>query len=107
MFGYLKASPTTHVLHYQNGRLRREGPGLTFLYFRPSSTIVAVPLESTGVPFVFNEITSDFQAVTLQGQLTYRVADPHRLAALLDYSLQSNGRYGSDDPDKLDERLVQ
>src|SRR5688572_22735694 len=107
LFGYLKASPTTFVLHYQDGKLRREGPGLAFLYVRPLSTIVAVPLESAGVPFVFNEITADFQAVTLQGQLTYRVADPHRVAGLLDFSIHPNGMHRSDDPDQLPERLVQ
>jgi regulator of protease activity HflC (stomatin/prohibitin superfamily) len=107
VLGYMKAAPTTYVLHYQRSRLRREGPGLTFLYFRPVSTIVAVPLASTGVPFVFNEITADFQAVTLQGQLTYRVADPRRLAALLDFSVGPHGRYLSDDPDKVAERLVE
>jgi regulator of protease activity HflC (stomatin/prohibitin superfamily) len=107
MFSYLKTTPTTYVLHYSAGRLRREGPGLAFLYFRPASTIVAVPLESAAVPFVFNEVTADFQAVTLQGQLTYRVADPHRVAGLLDFSIRRNGTYVSEDPDKLPERLVQ
>jgi len=107
MLGYLKAAPTTYVLHYHRGRLVREGPGLTFFYFRPATTIVAVPLASADVPFAFNEVTADFQAVTLRGQLTYRVADPRRLAALLDYSLAPGGGYTSDDPDKLSERLVQ
>ena len=46
MLGYLKAAPTTYVLHYHRGRLVREGPGLTFFYFRPATTIVAVPLAS-------------------------------------------------------------
>jgi SPFH domain / Band 7 family len=107
MLAYMKAAPTTYVLHYQRGRLRREGPGLSFVYLLPASTIVAVPLASSGVPFVFNEITADFQAVTLQGQLTYRVADPRRLAALLDFSVRPNGTYLSDDPDKVPERLVE
>ena len=107
MFAYIKAAPTTHILHYLNGKLRREGPGLSFLYFRPASTIVAVPLASAAVPFVFNEVTADFQTVTVQGQLTYRVADPHRISALLDFSIRPNGAYESDDPDKLDERLIQ
>jgi len=107
MLAYMKAAPTTYVLHYQRGRLRREGPGLTFVYLLPASTIVAVPLASSGVPFVFNEITADFQAVTLQGQLTYRVADPHRLASLLDFSVRPNGSYLSDDPEKVLERLVE
>ena len=45
--------------------------------------------------------------VTIQGQLTYRVADPRQLAALLDFSIRPNGKYRSDDPEKLPERLVQ
>jgi hypothetical protein len=107
MLAYMKAAPTTYILHYQRGRLRREGPGLTFVYLPPASTIVAVPLASSGVPFVFNEITADFQAVTLQGQLTYRVADPRRLASLLDFSVRANGSHLSDDPDKVPERLIE
>ena len=107
MLAYLKAAPTTYILHYQGNRLRREGPGLAFFYLRPVSTVVAVPLASTGVPFVFNETTADFQAVTVQGQLTYRVADPGRVAALLDFSVRPDGAYRTDDPDKLPERLVE
>ncbi|HEU5261946.1 MAG TPA: SPFH domain-containing protein [Gemmatimonadales bacterium] len=107
MFGYMKAPPTTYVLHYRRGKLRREGPGLAFFYFAPTSTIVTVPLASADLPFVFTEVTADFQTVTLQGQLTYRVADPKRLAGLLDFSIRPNGAYVSDDPTKLPERLVQ
>ena len=107
MFGYMKTAPTTYLLHFQNGRLRREGPGLAFWYFRPASTIVAVPLASRDVPFAFSEVTGDFQPVTLQGQLTYRVADPKRLAGLLDFSVRPTGQHLSDDPEKVAERLVQ
>ena len=107
MLAYAKNPPTTYVLHYQNGRLRREGPGLAFWYFRPSSTIVAIPLASCDVPFAFTEVTADFQQVTVQGQLTYRVTDPQRLASLLDFSVRTRGQYASDDPGKLPERLVQ
>jgi hypothetical protein len=59
------------------------------------------------VPFVINEVTADFQSVTIQGQLTYRVAEPRRLADLLDFSIRLGGQYVSDDPEKLPERLVQ
>ncbi|HET8834006.1 MAG TPA: SPFH domain-containing protein [Gemmatimonadales bacterium] len=107
MLAYMKASPTTYILHYRGGRLRREGPGLAFWYWRPDSTIVAVPMASRDVPFVFNEVTADFQAVTIQGQLTYRVAEPRRVAELLDFSIRSTGAYVSDDPEKVPERLVQ
>ena len=78
MFGirFMKASPTTYVLHYKHGRVRREGPGLSFFYYEPTSTLVAVPVASADVPFAFSETTADFQAITVQGQLTYRVAAP-------------------------------
>ena len=107
MLAYSKNAPTTYVLHYQNGKVRREGPGLAFWYFKPSSTIVAIPVSSRDVPFAFGEVTADFQSVTLQGQLTYRVAEPRRLAALLDFSVRATGQYRSDDPEKVPERLAQ
>jgi len=107
MIGYRKAAPTTYVMHYQNGRVVREGVGLAFLYYAPVSTVVEIPIASKDVPFAFNEMTADFQPVTVQGQLTYRIAEPKRAAALLDYSTRLVGVYASDDPEKLPERLVQ
>jgi hypothetical protein len=104
-FRYIKVPPTTFVMQFQGGRARREGTGLSFFYFAPSSTIVAVPVASTDVPFIFNEVTADFQAVTVQGHLTFRVADPRKLAALLDYSVAGGG-YATDDPDKLPLRIT-
>ena len=106
-FRYAKTAPTTYVLHYQGGQLRSEGAGLSFLYFAPVSTLVEVPLGSADLPFVFNETASDFQEVTIQGQLSYRVKDPKRLAGLLDFSVDARGEYISDDPELLQTRLVQ
>jgi len=108
MFGinYLKVPPTTHVLHFKRGQVVKSGAGLSFFYYSPTSVIVQVPLASTDVPFVFNEVTSDYQDATIQGQLTYRVVDPNRLAALLDFSIDFTGRYRSDDPTKLNDRLI-
>jgi hypothetical protein len=108
MFGirYLKSSPTTFVMHWKGGALKRSGPGLSFLYYAPTSTLVGVPIASTDIPFVFTLATADFQTVTVQGQLTYRIADPRKLAALLDYTIGADGKFASDDPQKLDERLV-
>lgn len=103
---YLKVAPTTYVLHFVGGRIRREGAGLSFFYFAPRGEIVLVPLESTDVPFVFNEVTADFQEVSIQGELTYRIVDPKRVASVLNYSIDNQGRYRSEDPSKLGDRLV-
>ena len=109
MFGirYLKTNPTQHVLHFQNGRLRHTGAGLAFFYYAPASSIVVIPISSTDVPFIFSEITADFQPVTIQGQLTYRINNPERIASLLDFTVSgAPNMYASDDPGKLPQRLV-
>src|SRR5207244_6076908 len=87
-------------------KLARDGAVLSFFYFAPSSTIVSVPVASANIPFVFNEPTADFQTLTVQGQLTYRIADPKRAAAMLDFTLDAKGKYVSDQYQKLPERLV-
>lgn len=106
-FRYLKSPPTRHVFLFKNGQAVRQGAGASFWYFAPTSSVVSVELGSVDVPFVFEEISADFQDLTIQGQLTYRVADPLKLIGLLNYTVDSNGRYTSDDPEKLNERLIQ
>jgi hypothetical protein len=108
MLGYrfIKTEPTKYVIQYRNGRARREGAGLAFWYFGPSSSIVVVPTASINEPFIFPEVTADFQEVTVQGQITYRVADPRRTATLLNFTLGPKGTYVSEDPQKLSQRLI-
>ncbi|OCJ00227.1 hypothetical protein A6U86_11435 [Rhizobium sp. AC27/96] len=108
MFGFrfIKAQPTQYVIQYRNGRPQREGAGLSFWYFAPSTSLVVVPTASVNEPFIFPEVTSDFQEVTVQGQITYRIADPKRTGELLDFSLNAKGVYGSEDPQKLSQRLI-
>src|SRR5690349_13628028 len=102
---FIKVQPTTYLLQYRGGRIVREGIGLSFFYYAPTTSIVAVPVASADVPLIFEETTADFQTVTIQGQVTYRVRDAKRLAALLNYTLNPNGQtYASDDPEKLSER---
>ena len=104
---YSKSPSTMYVMQFRNGRVKREGPGLSFFYFAPTSVIAMLPVSSVDVPFAFTEVSSDFQDVTVQGTMTYRVVKPLELATLLNYTVDRSGRYESDDPSKLGERLVQ
>ena len=106
MYSFIKGAPTDYMIHHQGGKVRRQGEGLAFFYYRPTSTIQRVPLASVDVPFVFTETTADFQTASVQGQLTYRVTEPEGLAALLDFSIDRRGFYRSDDPSLVPERLV-
>ncbi len=104
MFGikFIKAEPTTYLLQYKKGRIVQEGAGLSFFYYAPTSSLVSVPIGTNDVPFIFSEVTADFQEVTVQGQVTYRIAAPERVARLLNYTLDPSGRrYASEDPAKL------
>ena len=104
--GYFKGQPTEYVLKYAGGRVTAEGVGRAFFYTRYNTQIVAVPAASGDAPFVFNETTADFQTVTVQGNITYRVADPKRLAERLNFAIDpATRRYLSTDPDKLPARL--
>jgi len=104
---YIKVPPTTYLLQYRRGQLAREGPGLALFFYAPTTSLVAVPLASADVPFMFEERTADFQIVTIQGQVTYRVADPKRLANLMNFTLGADGAtFTSQDPTKLPQRVL-
>lgn len=106
MFAFTKFGPTDYVIHFQRGRVKREGRGLSFFYWMPTSSIVSVPVASSDISFVFQLLTADFQTVTVQGQLTYRVVEPRKLAELLNFTVNPAHVYVSSDPDKLAQRLV-
>lgn len=106
-FRYFKGSPTNYYLHYSSSKIKRRGPGLTFWYWEPSSVLVSVPMQTQDFPFAFMQYTKDFQEITIQGQLTFRVADPEKLAALVNHIIDHQGKYQSNAPDSLSERIIQ
>jgi len=109
MFGFrfIKVQPTTYLIQYRGGRAVREGAGLAFFYYAPTTSLVAVPIASTDAPFIFEEVTADFQTVTIQGQVTYRVADAKKLAVLMNFTLAARGQnYASEEPQKLPQRVI-
>ncbi len=107
LVAYFKSEPTEYILAYRNGKIFRQGSGRAFWYWRPSTSIVLVPISTVDAPFVFNETTGNFQAVTLQGQITYRITAPETIAQLLNFTVNPLTRqYSSEDPAKLNQRIV-
>lgn len=104
--GFVKAQPTTYLIEYKNGKAVREGAGLSFLYWSPTTSLVAVPVGSRDLPFMFEVQTSDFQTVTVQGQATYRISEPRKASEMLNFTLRPDARtYATQDPEKLPERI--
>jgi regulator of protease activity HflC (stomatin/prohibitin superfamily) len=105
--GFYKSDPNEYVLVYQGGRARHAGAGLAFFYWAPTTSIVSIPISTVDVPFILSETTGNFQAVTVQGQLTYRIANPGAMAAVLNFTIDPRTRaFVSTDPEKLAQRIV-
>jgi len=103
---FIKFESMSYVIHYKNGKIKKEGAGLSFFYYAPKSSIAAVPIGSNDLQFIFNDTTADFQTLTIQGQITYKVTDPKKLAELLDFTVNPNGVYIKHDYEKLGQRLI-
>lgn len=108
MFGvkHIKFDAMTYVFHFKNGNIKREGRGLAFYYFSPNSSIVAIPLGSNDLPFIFQETTNDYQTVTIQGQISYKVNEPRILSEVLDFTVNNKGVYKKNDQEKLNQRII-
>jgi regulator of protease activity HflC (stomatin/prohibitin superfamily) len=105
--GYFKAQPTEFVRKVAGGRVKREGQALSFYYLERRTSIVVVPVSSADAAFVFNEQTGNYQAVTIQGQLTYRIVEPRRTMEMLNYVIDPKRRaHVSQDPERLKQRIV-
>lgn len=108
MFGpkFIKVDPSTYLMKYRNGKLVKEGLGLSVLYFSPSVSLVSVPMGSDDYPFMFTELTQDFQEVSIQGQVTCKVVDVRSLTEMMNFTLNAQGGYVSDDPQKMPKRVI-
>lgn len=109
MFGirFVKAQPTTYLLKYRAGQVTREGAGLSTFYYGPVTSLVAIPVGSRDAAFIFQETARDFQTLTVQGHVTYRISEPRKAAAMLNFTLKADGKtYESDDPEKLPQRIL-
>lgn len=104
---FVKFQPSDYIFKYKKGKLVEEGFGLSFYYYSPTTSIASVPSGSTETPFIFEEITSDYQTVTIQGQVTFRIVNQKKIIELLNFQLDSKGlNYISTDPTKLTQRII-
>ncbi len=84
---HLRGSGTTHVEQIRNGRTIRAGVGASF-WFRPLSAVLnEVPVDDRELPLMFHARTSDFQDVTVQATITYRVTNPAMATGRIDFSI--------------------
>ena len=104
---YLQFLPNEYVLRYKKGRRTAAGRGLSFYCFTKGTTVAVVPVSVQEADFIYEEQTCDFQNVTVQGQLAYRVADCEKIAEQMNFTVRLKDKEYYDEPiDKLSKRVV-
>ncbi|AZP20940.1 SPFH domain-containing protein [Streptomyces aquilus] len=84
---HLRGAPTAHIRHHRGGKLLHDGPGLSFWFRALTAALSEVPVDDRELAMTFHARTSDFQDVTVQSTVTYRISDPALAAARLDFSV--------------------
>ncbi len=109
MFGlrFVKFEPSDYIFRIKKGKSIKQGQGLSFWYYAPSTSILKIPVESRNAPFIFEEITSDYQGVSVQGEVVYRIAYPERIKDTINFSVDSKTlNYLSEEQGKIGQRII-
>lgn len=84
---HLRGTPTQYVRHLRHGDVRHEGPGQAFWFRSLSAAISEVPVDDREQPLLFHARTRDFQDVTVQATITYRIVRPDLAAGRIDFGI--------------------
>lgn len=104
---FFRFTPSEYVLRFRNGEIIQEGRGISFFSYAPTTSIVVVPVASFDTPFIFEEVTSDYQTVTVQGQITYKITDYKKISEILNLTINLKDKsYVSEDSRKLSQRII-
>ncbi len=88
---YKKFEPTEYVMKVKQGQVVQEGLGLSFFYNTLTTSMIVIPATAFDTSFAFDSIkTSDFQDVSVQGDISYTITDYERAARMVDFSYKGS-----------------
>ncbi|MBR4580076.1 MAG: hypothetical protein IKO32_02460 [Lachnospiraceae bacterium] len=84
---YKKFQPNEYVMAVKKGSVVKEGLGISLLYNNMLTDALVIPTSAFDGDFAFDElVTKDYQAVCVQGSVTYMIEDYGKAAKLADYT---------------------
>lgn len=87
---YKKFEPTEYVMKVKRGKVVQEGLGLSFFYNTLTTSMIVLPATAFDAAFAFDGImTSDFQDVSVQGDISYTITDYERASRMVDFSYKN------------------
>jgi regulator of protease activity HflC (stomatin/prohibitin superfamily) len=91
---HLRSESSRHVVLHRGGNKVRSARGASFWFLPMAASVAEVPVDDRELPILFHGMTKDFQPVVVQGGVTWRVADPERLADRVDFTIDlGHGRW--------------
>jgi regulator of protease activity HflC (stomatin/prohibitin superfamily) len=105
-FAQLRSDASHYVIKYRNGRVRRSGRGLVFWFEPTTASIAEVPMDDREMAIFVKGRSSDFQAVNVQGTLSWRVVEPEQAAERVDFTIGLNGEYFREPIERIETRLT-
>ncbi len=105
---HLRSEASSHVLHYTKGRPVHTGPGVSFWFLALSASISELPMDDRDLSILFHGRSRDFQDVTIQAVVTWRVTDPVVLSQRIDFSIDlDSGAWVGQPLEQLTQLLTQ
>ncbi|MBE5827263.1 MAG: hypothetical protein E7307_11570 [Butyrivibrio sp.] len=84
---FKKFDPNDYVMVVKNGKIVRQGLGLSLFYNELTTNIMVAPSTAFDGTFAFDDlVTSDYQRVCVQGVTTYMLTDYEKAVQMLDFS---------------------
>ena len=93
-FKHYKFQPNEYVLVMKNGKVIKQGVGLSFFCHTLNTGMSVVPTVSFDTFFAFDDVlTSDFQGINIQGDISYIIRDYEKVAGMIDFSYTGKAGY--------------
>jgi len=103
----LRCDASNHVIRNRNGQVKQSGRGLVFWFFPDTASISELPMDDREMTLFVKGRSQDFQAINVQGMLTWHVADPERLAQRVDFSVGlRDGKHQGEPIERIESRLA-
>ena len=91
---YRKFEPTEYVMKVKKGKVIQKGLGLSFFYNTMTGSIMVVPTTAFDASFAFTDImTSDFQCISVQGDISYIITDYEKASKMVNFSYKDKKEY--------------
>lgn len=103
----LRADTSSHIQQFRKGQRIRSGRGLAFWFMPDGASISEVQMDDRELPFLLKGQSSDYQDLTVQGNIIWRVVQPEVLSERIDFTINLwNGQHIGQPVDQVNNVLI-